>query len=72
MRWPRFRVADERAIFGRRSRVVLAPRCWRQIVDNVAHCDDDGGKKARLTKSTKETVKTIRVRECRVIPAGLR
>jgi len=31
---------------------------------------DDGDKKARFTgESTKETVKTIRVRECRVIPA---
>jgi hypothetical protein len=30
----------------------------------------DGGNKARLTEEiTKEAVKTIRVRECRVIPA---
>src|SRR5579872_5648974 len=43
---------------GRRSRVVLTPRRWRQVCgDNPA---SDGGKKARLTrKSTKETVKTI-------------
>ena len=31
----------------------------------------DGDKKARSPGSTKETVKTIRVRECRVIPADL-
>jgi hypothetical protein len=31
-----------------------------------------GGNRARLTgESTKETVKTIRVRECRVVPVDL-
>ena len=25
--------------------MVLTPRCWRQIVDNAARCDDDGDKK---------------------------
>jgi hypothetical protein len=36
----------------------------------LAHCAYDGDKKARFTgESAKETVKTIRVRECRVIPA---
>ena len=39
-RWARDAVAevcaeDERAIFGRRSRVVLTPRCWRQVGDNA-------------------------------------
>jgi len=35
----------------------------------LTHRADEGGKKARLTgESTKETAKTIRVRECRVIP----
>jgi hypothetical protein len=38
-------VADERRSSGRRSRVVLTPRRWRQVGgDNSA---DDGGKQAR-------------------------
>jgi hypothetical protein len=36
----------------------------------LAHCAYDGDKKARFTgESAKEAVKTIRVRECRVISA---
>jgi len=38
------------------------------VGDDASHRADDGGNKARLTgESAKETVKTIRVRECRVI-----
>jgi len=39
------RATDERAQGGRRSRVVLAPRRWRQVVWKFP-CGD-GGKKAR-------------------------
>ncbi len=35
---------DERGRCGRRSRVVLAPRCWRQV--GGKYPADDGGKKA--------------------------
>ena len=35
---------DERGLSGRRSRVVLAPRCWRQVLRKYPL--DDGGKKA--------------------------
>jgi len=67
---------DEWRRRGRRSRVVLTPRRWRQVCGRrwkalavLSRRACDGGKKARLTEeSTKETVKTIRVRECRVIP----
>jgi hypothetical protein len=38
-------VADERAIFGRRSRVVLTPRRWRQVGDNASHYAGDGDNK---------------------------
>src|ERR1700676_2929145 len=31
MRWTRKATTDERGFGGRRSRVVLAPRCWRQV-----------------------------------------
>jgi hypothetical protein len=37
----------------------------------LPHRAGDGGKKAPVTReSAKETVKTIRVRECRVIPVN--
>jgi hypothetical protein len=38
---------DERAWRGRRSRVVLAPRRWRQVLGKPMLPRDDGGKKAR-------------------------
>jgi hypothetical protein len=38
---------DERRCSGRRSRVVLTPRRWRQVGDDASHNADDGGKKAR-------------------------
>jgi hypothetical protein len=46
MRWTR-RAPDESAGRGRRSRVVLTPRCWCQVGDDASHHTDDGGKKAR-------------------------
>jgi hypothetical protein len=50
MRWTRRRWrafgADERRQCGRRSRVVLTPRCWRQARDDASHHVGDGGKKA--------------------------
>jgi hypothetical protein len=44
MRWTRMH-ADERAFRGRRSRVVLTPRRWRQV--GGSNPAGDGGKKAR-------------------------
>jgi hypothetical protein len=61
MRWTLWRRVDERRYGGRRSRVVLTPRRWRQIGDDCfGNRTGDGGNKARFTKeSAKETVKTI-------------
>src|SRR6476661_10910490 len=41
----RGRAGDERRARGRRSRVVLTPRRWRQVGGN--NSADDGGKRAR-------------------------
>src|SRR5665213_4570613 len=43
----RFMRADERRCCGRRSRVVLTPRRWRQVPGRLTLLGDDGGKKAR-------------------------
>jgi hypothetical protein len=52
-------LADEIAGRGRQSRVVLAPRPWRQVARRFPR--GDGGNKRRFTgESTKDTVKTIR------------
>jgi len=52
---------------GQRSRVVLTPRRWRQVCGAIRV---RRWQESPVTgESTKETVKTIRVRECRVIPA---
>src|SRR3954469_12431756 len=49
---------DEIACCVRQSRVVLAPRPWRQV--GRRHPAGDGGKKRRFTgESTKELVQTI-------------
>jgi len=45
MRWTRMLRLDERGRCGRRSRVVLAPRWWRQVPWKQALLGDDGGKK---------------------------
>src|SRR6185437_13544644 len=48
---------DEGADCGRRSRVVLTPRRWRQASQKFLR--GDGDNKARSPGSAKETVKTI-------------
>jgi hypothetical protein len=58
MRWTWAARRRTRPPRGRRSRMVLTPRRWRQVGGSVSA--GDGGNKARLTgESTKETVKTI-------------
>jgi hypothetical protein len=60
---------DECADRGRRSRVVLASRRWRQVGDNASHCVDDGDKKARSPKrARRKPLKPLR-RECRHVSA---
>jgi hypothetical protein len=50
---------------GRRSRVVLTPRRWRQVATMLAHCAYDGGKKARSPgRARRKPLKPLR-RECR-------
>src|SRR6266702_5305916 len=55
---------DETCCSGRRSRVVLTPRCWRQV------CEKKRRRRCQTSlvtgESTKETVKPLRG-ECRVI-----
>src|SRR5258708_8591804 len=68
---------DERRCCGRRSRVVLAPVAGVKSRGGLGgptgrakpfNPRGDGGKKELVTReSAKETVKTIRVRECRAI-----
>jgi hypothetical protein len=47
MRWTRVALLTRAHPCGRRSRVVLTPRRWRQVGDDASHHADDGGKKAR-------------------------
>ena len=42
----RFMRVDERRCCVRRSRVVLTPRCWRQVPGKLTLLGGDGGKKA--------------------------
>jgi hypothetical protein len=64
-RWTR------RAGCGRRSRVVLTPRRWRQVATMLAHCACDGGKKARSPgRARRNPLKPLR-RECWVISVDL-
>jgi len=58
---------DEGCNRGRRSRVVLTPRRWRQVGGMIRRRWWQNSPVTR--ESAKETVKTIRVRECRVKPA---
>ena len=51
--------ADERSLCGRRSRMVLAPRRWRQVGGDASHHADDGGKKARSPGRLRISRKTI-------------
>jgi len=51
---------DERPWRGRRSRVVLAPRCWRQVGEDAPASRRWRGQESPVPgKSTKETVNTI-------------
>jgi hypothetical protein len=62
--------ADESAEGGRRSRVVLTPRRWRQVLREDAR--DDGGKQARSPgRARRKPLKPLRG-ECRVFPGDLR
>jgi hypothetical protein len=47
MRWTQAAPKTRALSCGRRSRVVLTPRRWRQVGDDASHHADDGGKKAR-------------------------
>ena len=63
MRWTRQRARRARPAGVRPSRVVLTPRCWRQVGDKKRR---RRGQTSLVTgESTKETVKPLR-RECRV------
>src|SRR5260370_31062786 len=58
--------ADESASCGRRSRVVLTPRRWRQV--GGSNSADDGGKRARSPgRARRKPLKPLRG-ECRVKP----
>src|SRR3981189_1314438 len=60
---------DEWRLSGRRSRVVLTPRRWRQ--GGGGNSADDGGKKARSPgRARRKPLKPLR-RECRVNPVDL-
>src|SRR5260370_40033007 len=57
---------DESAARGRRSRVVLTPRRWRQV--GGGNSADDGGKRARSPgRARRKPLKPLRG-ECRVKP----
>src|SRR5450631_3500754 len=50
MRWTQAALLTRALLCGRRSRVVLTPRRWRQVLEKQASCKllgDDGGKQAR-------------------------
>ena len=71
MRWTQIaeaQCADERRICGRRSRVVLTPRRWRQVGDDTPYRADEGGKKARSPgRARRKPLKPLR-REGRILP----
>jgi hypothetical protein len=50
--------------------VVLTPRRWRQVLEKQASQGRWWQESPVARESAKETVKTIRVRECRVIPVN--
>ena len=50
---------DERDSGGRRSRVVLTPRRWRQVFEKLRFSEAMVTNKPVTKESTKETVKTI-------------
>jgi hypothetical protein len=56
---------ETKALMGRRSRVVLAPRRWCQVGDDASHPADDGGNKAQSPgRARRKPLKPSR-RECR-------
>jgi hypothetical protein len=62
MRWTQAALLTRALPCGRRSRVVLTPRRWRQVLEKQASCKflgDDGGKKAGHRGEREVTVKTI-------------
>src|SRR5579863_2089905 len=66
MRWTRRCCETSDVCGGRRSRVVLTPRRWRQVGDDALHRADDGGKKARSPgRARYKLLKPLRG-ECRV------
>jgi hypothetical protein len=68
MRWTWMTSPDERRHRGRRSRVVLTPRRWRQLGDDAAHRTGDGDKKPGSPgRARRKPLKPLRG-ECRVIP----
>src|ERR1700689_3036059 len=59
------RVAFVETVRGRRSRVVLAPRRWRQVLKKLTLLRSDGGKKARSPgRARRKPLKPLRG-ECR-------
>src|ERR1700722_8557439 len=54
MRWTWVAHLTRALPYGRRSRVVLTPRRWRQVGDDASHHADDGGKKARSPGRARE------------------
>jgi hypothetical protein len=67
MRWTRQCCKTNDTDRGRRSRVVLTPRRWRQVATMLAHCAYDGGKRARSSRrARRKPLKPLRG-ECRVI-----
>jgi hypothetical protein len=61
----RGRAIDEQRQRGRRSRVVLMPRCWRQVRDDASHHTGDGDNKARSPgRARRKPLKPLRG-ECR-------
>jgi hypothetical protein len=68
MRWTRRAQADVGAFSGRRSRVVLAPRCWRKALR--VNSRSDGGKKA-VHRGEHEVSRNLSRRESRDASAAL-
>jgi hypothetical protein len=74
LRWDAMDAAvrmTKRAARGRRSRVVLTPRRWRQVGDATSYRAGDGGKKARSPRrARRKPLKPLR-REGRMIRVHL-
>jgi hypothetical protein len=67
MRWTRHVRTTNDVVRGRRSRVVLTPRRWRQVGDDAPHPADDGDNKARSPRrARRKPLKPLR-REGRTV-----